>query len=145
VTDSIGFAMLPGGPAGVTPASGTWTLAIPADLPDERAAAAADFLAWLGEKSQQDTFAAEGGIPNRRDVLAAPDVSAEAETYLTPYTESLEQDLRPSIRYTFATAMLEVTEQTLAAITAGDVEPKAGMDSLQDDLAGIVREAGLLS
>src|SRR5690606_37151303 len=48
VADTIGFAELPAGPAGQTPVSGTWTLAIPAGMPPERATAVLDFIEWLG-------------------------------------------------------------------------------------------------
>ena len=142
VADNVEFATLPAGPAGIAPTSGTWTLAIPAGLPENRAAAAADLLTWLGEREQQETFADEGGIPNRRDVLA--DMSGEASSYLTPFAESLEKDIYPSIRYVFSAPMLKATEGTLASITAGDVEPKKGMNQLQDQLASVARDAGFL-
>lgn len=142
VADAVEFAMLPAGPTGVAPTSGTWTLAIPAGLPDNRAEAAADLLTWLGEREQQETFADEGGIPNRRDVLA--DVAGDAGSYLTPFAKSLEQEVYPSIRYVFAAAMLTPTEQILASITAGDTDPKKGMDQLQDELASVARDAGFL-
>ncbi len=142
VADSIDFGVVPAGPAGVAPTSGTWTLAIPAGLPENRATAAADLLTWLGEREQQQTFVENGGIPNRGDVLA--DVSGEASAYLTPFAESFEGDIYPSVRYVFSAAMLQPTERILASITAGDVEPKKGMNKLQDELASAAREAGFL-
>lgn len=142
VADAIEFAMLPAGPAGVAPTSGTWTLAIPAGLPEKRATAAADLLTWLGEREQQEKFVADGGIPNRLDVLS--DVSDEAGSYLTPFAKSLEKDIYPSIRYVFSAAMLQPTERMLASITAGDTDPKKGMNKLQDELASAARDAGFL-
>ena len=142
VADAVSFAELPAGPAGIAPTSGTWTLAIPAGLPENRAKAAADLLTWLGEREQQQKFADEGGIPNRHDVLA--DVTGEASAYLKPYAQSLEKDIYPSIRYVFNAAMLKPTEQVLASITAGDTEPKKGMNQLQDELTSVVRDAGFL-
>lgn len=138
VVGKVGFAPLPG----ASSATGLWTLGMPADLPDERQAAALDFITWVTSEKGMEVFAENGGIPTRADAYDAPGLSEESRAYLDAVRESAPTAVGP-LRLTFITDFLEVTEPVLAAIAAGDVSPEDGLAQLQEQLTAVVEDAGV--
>jgi ABC-type glycerol-3-phosphate transport system substrate-binding protein len=137
----FGYAVLPAGPIGrPAPTSGTWSICVPADQAEDRQRAAADFLKWMLQRPQQETFVRAGGIPTRSDVV---DASAPSAMYLKPVMDSIP-NIRRSVRYVFSQPMLDAVEASLGQIGAGEVAPAAGLGRLQTRLTEIVREAGFL-
>lgn len=121
------------------PASGVWSLCVPADQAPERQRAAADFIVWMLDQKQQATFASAGGIPTRKDV----DVSATGP--LQPIMKAAQDSAplaRGAIRYVFAAQMLEAVEPILGQIGSGDVEVDKGLDDLQAKLVEVAKASG---
>lgn len=139
VVGKIGFAPMPAGPVGSTPTSGTWGLGIPTGIDSTRAKAAYDFINWVLSKKTQLMFAEAGGIPTRTDVIPNANLTASQKDYLSAVQSSL-LNVRPGVRYVFALPLLAATEQRLAAIAAGTVSPKDGMQKLYYDLAKVVSD-----
>jgi multiple sugar transport system substrate-binding protein len=140
----VGFAEVPAGPGGTpAPTSGTWSLAIPAGLPAERATAALDFIKWVLTDEAQSIFMNAGGIPTRRSALASGAESGDGSAYLKPLQESVEH-IKPSIRQPFGPAMAAETEKYLSQIAAGQVSPAEGMEALQSAVTKVVKDAGYL-
>lgn len=145
VAGRLGYAEVPAGSTGSpTPTSGVWSLAIPRNLPDERAEAVLGFIRWFIGRDGQLVFARNGGIPTRRDAYDAADLPAEAKRYLPAVQASLD-DIRGSVRFPFSAEMLPVAERELASIAAGKKPVKRGLDDLANQLADIARKAGFSS
>jgi multiple sugar transport system substrate-binding protein len=145
VAGRLGYAEVPAGSSGSpTPTSGVWSLAIPRDLPEERAEAVLGFIKWFTGQDGQLVFARNGGIPTRRDAYDATDLPAEAKRYL-PAVEASLDDIRGSVRYPFSAEMLPVAERALASIAAGETPVTRGLDDLASRLAEIARDAGFPS
>ena len=138
VAGKVGFAPLPGG----VPATGTWNLGIPADLPEERRQPALDFIDWVTSAEGMRVFAEAGGIPTRSDAFDAPGISDTAKGYLDAVAESAGNAEGP-LRLTFIGPFLEVTEPIISGIAAGTIEPAAGMTQMQEQLTQVVADAGL--
>lgn len=146
IAETVGFAVVPAATTAGTPAptSGTWSLCIPRGLAPARAKAALDYIQWVLSHDAQNMFMEAGGIPTRRPVLEKGAESGPGSKYLDPLARSMD-DVRPPIRYSFGPAMASQTEQHLSRIAAGDVEPRRGMDELQDAVVRVVKDAGFLS
>jgi multiple sugar transport system substrate-binding protein len=123
------------------PTSGVWSLALPRELPEDRARGAFDFINWLLSEEGQQAFTAAGGIPTRTELYDSTDVSEAAQKYLPAIRDSLD-DVRSSVRYPFSAEMLPVAERSLASIAAGETPVQEGLDELADELARIASEAG---
>jgi multiple sugar transport system substrate-binding protein len=141
VAGRVGYAVVPAGPAGPAPTSGTWSLCVPRGLPPERAQATYRFIRWMLERQQQLAFGQAGGIATRSDVLA--ELAGSAGGYVPAISDSMP-DVRRAVRYVFAAPMLEVTERILSEVGAGAVPAADGLGRLQDELTRVVREAGFL-
>lgn len=137
VIDQVGFAELPGGVA----ATGTWNLAVPADLPEERTGPALDFIKWVSSEEGMEVFVEAGGIPTRSDAFDADGIEESAQEYLDVVRQASETAQGP-FRFEFMGQFLTVTEPILAAIAAGDVSPEEGMTQMQSELTAVVEEAG---
>lgn len=137
----FGYAVVPAGSTGKpAPTSGTWSLCVPAAQSAARQKAAADFIVWMLQKTQQQNFVSAGGIPTRSDVDSA---FGNHAAYLQPVMNSMP-GVRRSIRYVFAGPMLDAVEPALGQIGAGDISPAAGLDQLQAAMTKIVKDAGFL-
>ncbi|UWU06751.1 extracellular solute-binding protein [Sinorhizobium medicae] len=121
------------------PASGVWSLYVPADQAPERQLAAAEFIMWMLDKKQQEAFAGAGGMPTRKDV----DVSGAGA--LRPIMEAARDSAaltQGAIRYVFAAQMLEAVEPVIGQIGSGDLAVDEGLDELQAKLAEIAKASG---
>ncbi|WP_323131372.1 extracellular solute-binding protein [Sinorhizobium medicae] len=121
------------------PASGVWSLCVPADQAPERQLAAAEFIMWMLDKKQQEAFAGAGGMPTRKDV----DVSGAGA--LRPIMEAARDSAaltQGAIRYVFAAQMLEAVEPVIGQIGSGDLAVDEGLDELQAKLAEIAKASG---
>ena len=140
VVGKCGYAVVPAGSLGQpVPASGVWSLCVPAGQAPERQRAAAEFIVWMLEKKQQEVFAGAGGIPTRKDI----DVSGAGA--LRPIMEAARDSAplaRGSIRYVFAAQMLEAVEPVIGQIGSGEVEVAAALDGLQAKLTDIAKASG---
>jgi multiple sugar transport system substrate-binding protein len=141
VVGKIGYAPLPAGSTGKNaPTSGTWSLAVPAGQTEDRQKAGADYIRWFMSKPQQEAFVRAGGIPTRDDVGASFGKSA---IYLDAVAASWP-NIRRSMRYVFANAMLDAVEPALAQMGSGDVKVDEGLDKLQAQVTEVVKKAGFL-
>lgn len=140
VVGKCGYSVVPAGSLEQpVPASGVWSLCVPAGQVPERQRAAAEFIVWMLEKKQQEAFAGAGGIPTRKDI----DVSGAGA--LRPIMEAARDSAplaRGSIRYVFAAQMLEAVEPVIGQIGSGEVEVAAALDGLQAKLAEIAKASG---
>jgi multiple sugar transport system substrate-binding protein len=138
VVGKVGFAVLPGG----VPATGTWNLGIPADLPMNRRGPALDFIKWATSEQGMEVFAAAGGIPVRSDAFDAEGISDTSQAYLDVVAESAK-NARGPLRLEFIGPFLTVTEPIIANIASGDVTPAEGMRQMQEGVLKVVEESGL--
>jgi len=132
VAGQIGYAVVPGG----TPTSGTWTMGIPAGLPEERTQAAYDFLNWLTSQETMQKWADLGGITTRTDL----DTDRED---LQVITDSEEQ-IVAALRYPFTPQMLDITEPTIGQYLAGQLDLDSTIEELETGVTRVVEEAGFL-
>ncbi len=143
VAGNVGYALVPAGPDGEHGvASGTWALTIPAQIDDERAQRALDYIEWIESKDVQLEFAKLGGIPTRSDALESDEFTEAQQAYFGAVKETLPY-VKPHVRYWFAPSMLEVTERILSQIAAGSVSPEDGMAQMQTELTAVMEETEL--
>lgn len=142
VAGQLGYTrMLAAEPTGqAAPTSGVWSLALPRELPDDRARGAYEFITWLLSAEGQDEFTRAGGIPTRIEPYDDDAAVAEAP-YLPAVRDSLE-DVRSSVRFPFSAQMLPAAERSLASIAADEVPVQEGLDDLAEELTQIARDAG---
>lgn len=132
VAGKIGYAKLPGG----TPVSGTWTMGVPVGLPENRSAAAYDFLTWLTSKDTMQKWESYGGVTTRADVTSQrPELRVLIDS---------EEDIRGGLRYPFTPALLDVTDPALGEYLAGTKTLEDTVSTMQERLAEVVRKAGFL-
>ncbi|WP_129668400.1 ABC transporter substrate-binding protein [Phytoactinopolyspora endophytica] len=137
---NLGYAVVPGGPAGQTPVSGTWTLGVPAGLPEERARAAYDFIAWLTGQEAMQAWTGYGGVPTRTDVLS-DDVAGERPE-LVAMVES-DTLIRAPMRYPFQAQAEQAAERYLGQAVAKSMSVPDALAAIEKDLVQIVEEEGL--
>lgn len=130
VAGQVGYATLPGG----TPVSGVWTMGVPVGLPEDRSAAALDFLEWLTSQETMQEWADAGGATTRTDV--------EAERPELQVLIDSANDIRGGLRYPFTPAMLDVTDPALGLYLAGELDLEATVEEIQSGLENAVEEAG---
>jgi multiple sugar transport system substrate-binding protein len=123
------------------PTSGVWSLAIPRDLPEDRARGALGFITWLLSDEGQLEFTTAGGIPTRTETYDSDELPEAAQKYLPAIQDSLAE-IRQSVRFPFSAQMLPVAERSLESIAAGDVPVQEVLDDLAEELAAIARDAG---
>lgn len=141
VAGKIGYAIVPGGPAGSAPISGAWTMGVPVGLPGDRAQAALAFMKWLVSKPVQTKWGNAGGVITRSDVLGE---LGKAGTH--PDLAAMEASLpkvHAGVRFVFGTKLLQSTEVNFNKIVAGQVSIAEGMTQVATDLTAAVKEAGL--
>ncbi|TLM86262.1 extracellular solute-binding protein [Pseudarthrobacter sp. NamE2] len=132
VAGKIGYAKLPGG----TPVSGTWTMGVPTGLPDNRSAAAYDFLTWLTSKDTMQKWEGYGGVTTRADVTSQrPELQVLIDS---------EEDIRGGLRYPFTPALLDVTDPAIGEYLAGTRNLEDSISVMQDRLTEVVEKAGFL-
>lgn len=146
VVGKIGHAPLPRTPEGKSSsATGLWVLGVPTGLPEERAKAALDYIKWMTSEKAMTLFAQYGGIPTRSDAFAPAGITEAAQAALDAVKETAENlpDRPTSLRYSFSTDILNVTEPELQNIAAGSATPQEGMESIQTGLDEIIVRLGL--
>ena len=142
VAGKVGYAVVPAGSSGKpAPASGVWSLTIPANISKARQQAALKFITWVNSKEAQQTFMQAGGIPTRSDTYESTSLPSPAKLYLPAVAESAKV-AQPSIRYPFSASMLPVAEETLANIASSSSPVKEGMDGLANQFRAIASKAG---
>lgn len=147
VAGKIGYAPLPTSPDGTSSsATGLWVLGVPAGLPDDRAKAALSYIKWMTSAKAMKMFAEFGGIPTRSDAYdEVSGLSDAASATLAAVAETAANlpENPTSLRYSFSTDMLNLTEPGLQEIAAGNVSAADGMGKLQDDLSALVKKLKL--
>ncbi len=146
VAGKIGYAPLPPDAAGrSSSATGLWSLAIPAGLPEDRAKAALEYIEWMTSQKAMTLFAQFGGLPTRSDAYNPEGLSGPAKEALDAVQKTAENlpEAPTSLRYTFSGEMLNLTEPALQDIAAGKVAPAQGMQSLQDGVSALVKKQKL--
>lgn len=142
VVGEVGYAPLPLDPEGHPSAvSGTWSLAIPAGLDDERSALALKYIDWVTSEKGMKIFAENGGIPTRSDAYDVDGLTDAQQEYLGVVAESAPNAIG-QFRFEFSQAAYEVTETILADLAAGQIEPAEAMAKMQEQLTEVVAEAG---
>ncbi|NED99492.1 extracellular solute-binding protein [Phytoactinopolyspora halotolerans] len=135
----LGYAVVPGGPVDQTPVSGTWTLGVPAGIPEERARAAYNFITWLTGQEAMQAWAGYGGVPTRTDVLT--EETTEQRPELAAMIES-DPLIRAPIRFPFQGQMLQSTERYLGEAVAKSKTVPETLAAIEQDLRRIVDEEG---
>lgn len=146
VVGKIGYAPLPETPAGKSSAAtGLWSLAIPSGLPKARAQHALEFITWITSKKAQILFAKNGGIPVRSEAYAASGLPASTKDALAAVNKTAANlpSTFTSLRYSFSTDMLNITEPNLEKIAAGTLSPEQGMQAINSQLTSLIAKQNL--
>lgn len=136
----IGYSVVPGGPAGRTPVSGTWVLGVPAGLPEARSKAAYDFIRWLTGQEAMQAWAADGGVPTRTDALTSELAAERPELAAMMESDSL---ITAPLRFPFQAQVLQSSERHLGEAVAGTVGVREALTAIEEDLSAIVTDEGL--
>lgn len=123
-----------------TPIAGIWALGIPPGLPKARQKAAYKLVQWMASERGQTVWAREGGIVTRKGVFDKL-VNDSKNRWMQAVIDSEEYNMS-AIRYVFGPAMLRVTERRISEISSGALSIKQGLQTMNNELAEVVDDAG---
>lgn len=130
VAGDIGYAVTPGR----TPVSGTWTMGIPVDLPDDRSQAAYDFVTWLTGQEAMQAWEGYGGVTTRTDITTdRPELQAIVDS---------SEYIRGGFRYSFAPEMVEAVQPIIGEYLAGTITVDDALVQMEEAMVRVVEDSG---
>jgi multiple sugar transport system substrate-binding protein len=145
ITDCLGVAPEPEGPAGRKPALGGFSLAVASQASEERQAAAWLFIQWITSKENAKRYLELGGVPARQSVYEIDGV-AEEYPFVTALVESW-QDGVPEFRPRFAEwpRITEIVQEWGTRMMLGEVSVEDGAREIGQRMEAVLEEAGYYS
>jgi multiple sugar transport system substrate-binding protein len=139
-TDQIGLAPLPAGSAGSVSGLGGWNFFINAFAESGAQDAAWQFVQYMVAEKQQKEYAIKGSyLPTLQSLYDDQEVKSSVPTVrLAP--EALANTVPRPVSPVYSDMSLEMQEQFNAALK-GDASPKAAIQSLQQQLQNIAKQA----
>lgn len=139
ITDCLGVAVEPAGPAGSKPALGGFSLGVNADSSPEEQAASWLYIQWVTSEEMADDFILAGGVAGRKSPYEDPDLQAQYP-YFGPLTESWEKYGNAIFRPRFPEwpQISEIIAQTGSEIMLGSVSVDDGVASIESQLTQIL-------
>jgi multiple sugar transport system substrate-binding protein len=145
ITECLGVAPEPEGPAGRKPALGGFSLAVASQASEERQAAAWLFIQWITSKENAERYLELGGVPARQSVYEIDGV-AEEYPFVTALVESW-QDGVPEFRPRFAEwpRITEIVQEWGTRMMLGEVSVEDGAREIGQRMEAVLEEAGYYS
>ncbi len=142
ITDCLGIAPEPKGPAGRKPALGGFSLAVASQADEKEQAAAWLFIQWVTSKANAKTYLEMGGVPARQSVYKLPGV-AEKYKFVNALVESWQEGV-PEFRPRFAEwpQVTEIVQEWGTKIMLGEVTTEQGAKEIGDRMEAVLKDAG---
>ncbi len=142
ITDCLGIAPEPKGPAGRKPALGGFSLAVASQADEKEQAAAWLFIQWVPSQANAKTYLEMGGVPARQSVYKLPGV-AEKYKFVNALVESWQEGV-PEFRPRFAEwpQVTEIVQEWGTKIMLGEVTTEQGAKEIGDRMEAVLKDAG---
>jgi len=145
ITDCLGVAAEPKGPAGLKPALGGFSLAVSSQSSKSKQAAAWLLIQWLTSKEEAKPYVEAGGVSGRMSVYQDADIRKRF-----PFVEPMEvswQNGVPDFRPRFAEwpAISEIIAEWGTKMMLGNVSVKEGAQTIGARVEEILGQAGYYS
>lgn len=142
ITDCLGVAPEPKGPAGRKPALGGFSLAVASQADEDEQAAAWLFIQWVTSKENARKYLDLGGVPARQSVYNEPGV-AEKYKFVPALVESWKEGV-PEFRPRFAEwpTITEIVQEWGTKMMLGEVSTEEGAKTIGERMEAVLTEAG---
>jgi multiple sugar transport system substrate-binding protein len=142
VTDCVGIAPEPAGPAGRRPALGGFSLAVASQADEDERAAAWLFIQWATSADNAVEYLERGGVPARQSAYSDPAL-AETYTFIPALLESWAEGV-PEFRPRFAEwpEISEVVQEWGTRMMLGDVGVEEGAREIGTRMEAILESSG---
>ena len=135
IVEDLGITIEPEGPGGRQPALGGFSLAVNAQSPEEKQAAAWLFIQWITSEANATRYIEEGGVSGRTSPYEDPALQ-ERYPYFGPLVESWNEYGNPVFRPRFPEwpQMSEIIAATGSEMMLGSVSVEDGVASIEEQL-----------
>ncbi|MGS4946516.1 ABC transporter substrate-binding protein [Meridianimarinicoccus sp. RP-17] len=142
VTDCVGIAPEPAGPAGRRPALGGFSLAVASQADEAEQAAAWLFIQWATSADNAVEYLERGGVPARQSAYDDPAL-AETYTFIPALLESWAEGV-PEFRPRFAEwpEISEVVQEWGTRMMLGEVSVEEGAREIGTRMEAILEASG---
>lgn len=139
ISDCLGVAVEPAGPAGTTPALGGFSLGINADSTPEEQAAAWLYIQWITSEAQARSYIENGGVSARMAVYDDAELQ-EQFPFFGPVVESWENYGNPVFRPRFPEwpAISEIIAQFGSEMMLGSISVEDGVAEIEAQMQEIL-------
>jgi len=146
ITDCIGYAVEPAGPAGPRPALGGFSLGVSANSSPEKQAATWLFIQWITSEAKAKDYIRAGGVSGRMSAYEDPELKKQYP-YFEPLVVSWSEYGNPVFRPRFPEwpAISELIAQTGTEMMLGSISVEDGAKKLNDQIREILDKAGYYS
>lgn len=143
VSDCLGVAVEPAGPAGRSPALGGFSLGVNSQSTPEKQAAAWLFIQWLTSKQKARDYILAGGVSGRRSVYKSKSLKRQFP-YFDPLVASWETYGNPVYRPRFQEwpAISRIIAKTGTDMMRGAIGVEQGARMIDDQVYYILYESG---
>jgi multiple sugar transport system substrate-binding protein len=143
ISDCLGVAVEPSGPAGRKPALGGFSLGINARSSPDKQAAAWLFIQWVTSKQKAHDYIQAGGVPGRRSAYENKALRMQFP-YFEPLVTSWDKYGNAIYRPRFQEwpAISRVISKTGADMMRGNVSVESGAKLIDDQVYYILYESG---
>lgn len=143
ISDCLGVAVEPAGPAGRKPALGGFSLGVNAHSSAEKQAAAWLFIQWLTSKEKAHDFILGGGVPGRRSAYQEQSLK-EQFPYFEPLVTSWDKYGNPIYRPRFQEwpAISRIIANTGSDLMRGKIGVEEGAKMIDNQVYYILFESG---
>ena len=142
ITDCLGVAPEPEGPAGQKPALGGFSLAVARQASEDEKAAAWLFIQWITSKENAARYLELGGVPARQSVYEQEGIAKEYP-FVPALVESWQEGV-PEFRPRFAEwpEISEVVQQYGTQMMLGEVSVEESAERIGSEMEAILKDAG---
>ncbi len=142
VVDKVEWTRVPKPPNGQHASTlGIWLMGISSFSPKPTQKVALDFLTWYVSRDAQMAGAEAGGIPVRADVYNSGLANLTKFRYMKAVGSSTPY-LQRFIEMSFSQEVIDVLELRLNQALVGELQPKQALETMQSELARIVKAHG---
>jgi multiple sugar transport system substrate-binding protein len=138
ILDKLGFATLPKQDADVVPLGGMG-MHVSKYAPAERQAEALNFIKWFEQPEIQKKWAAAGGVPSRKDVLASPEF-LEAAPWNKVYADSVPR-LRDMWNVPEYAKLINIENTNVNAALNGAKDPAQALDEIAKEQQAVLDQS----
>ncbi len=142
ITDCLGIAPEPAGPAGRAPALGGFSLAVASQADEAERAAGWLLIQWLTSAENAERYLRAGGVPGRQAVYQTPGI-AEEFPFVPALVESWQEGV-PEFRPRFAEwpEITEIVQEYGTRMMLGEVSIEEGAQEIGTQMEAVLDQAG---